>query len=221
MKPLRPALALLVLGSLVPSGGADAAPGGNPLRPFVAKNKLYALWVPTQWTVHDEAGDDSFRVLAESPDRASAVEFYWQRRDQGRANMLQLLGQYRAVLCRRHPDAVFSEVRTSGDGARAAIGVQYRAGRRSIGGKIYFEAGAAGFSVQGYFAPQERLTSDRPLLLNVYQTDSHGTRDTATGDYYEGRGYNWVNFEGQSPNHPSETMREISSGELQELNRRR
>jgi hypothetical protein len=55
----------------------------------------------------------------------------------------------------------------------------------------------------------------------VYETDSHDTRDTATGDYYEGRGYNWVNFEGQSPNHPSETMREISSGELQELNRRR
>lgn len=137
MKPLRPALALLVLGSLVPSGGADAAPGGNPLRPFVAKNKLYALWIPAQWTVHDEAGDDSFRVLAESPDRASAVEFYWQRRDQGRANMLQMLGV------------------------------------------------------------------------------------TATGDYYEGRGYNWVNFEGQNPNHPSENMHEISSAELREINGRR
>ena len=55
----------------------------------------------------------------------------------------------------------------------------------------------------------------------VYGTDSHGTRDTATGDYYQGRGYNWVNFEGQNPHHPSETMREISSSELRELNRRR
>lgn len=55
----------------------------------------------------------------------------------------------------------------------------------------------------------------------VYETDSHGTRDTATGDYYEGQGYNWVNFEGQNPNHPSETMHEVSSGELQQLNGRR
>jgi hypothetical protein len=55
----------------------------------------------------------------------------------------------------------------------------------------------------------------------AYETDSHGTRDTATGDTYEGRGYNWVNFEGQNPNHPSETMHEVSSAELRELNGRR
>lgn len=49
----------------------------------------------------------------------------------------------------------------------------------------------------------------------IYRTDSGGTRDTVTGDYYEGRGYNWVNFEGQNPRHPSETMREVSSYEVE------
>jgi len=49
----------------------------------------------------------------------------------------------------------------------------------------------------------------------VYQTDPHGTRDTATGDYYEGGGYTWTQFEGRNPRHASETMREVSSYELE------
>ena len=48
----------------------------------------------------------------------------------------------------------------------------------------------------------------------VYHTDPTGTRDTRTGDYYEGSAYNWTNFEGQNPRHASETMREVSSYEL-------
>jgi hypothetical protein len=51
----------------------------------------------------------------------------------------------------------------------------------------------------------------------VYATDSGGTQDTVTGQYYEGKPYNWVNFEGQNPHHPSETMREINSYELKKL----
>ncbi len=49
----------------------------------------------------------------------------------------------------------------------------------------------------------------------VYHTDTWGTRDTETGDYYEGKAYNWTNFEGQNPRYPSEDMREISSYELE------
>jgi hypothetical protein len=49
----------------------------------------------------------------------------------------------------------------------------------------------------------------------VYATDPWGTKDTVTGDYYGGRGYNWVNFEGQNPRHPSENMRELSSWEVE------
>jgi hypothetical protein len=51
----------------------------------------------------------------------------------------------------------------------------------------------------------------------VYATDTGGTQDTVTGRYYEGRPYNWVNFEGQNPRHPSETMREVASAELNKL----
>jgi len=49
----------------------------------------------------------------------------------------------------------------------------------------------------------------------VYHTDSWGTKDTWTGDYYEGSPYNYVNFEGKNPRHPSlEGMQEINSYEL-------
>ena len=48
----------------------------------------------------------------------------------------------------------------------------------------------------------------------VYHTDTWGTRDTRTGDYYEGGGYTWTHFEGTNPRHPSESMREVSSYEL-------
>ena len=49
----------------------------------------------------------------------------------------------------------------------------------------------------------------------VYETDNSGTRDTVTGDYYEGRPFNWTNFEGENPRHPGETMRELSSYEIE------
>ena len=49
----------------------------------------------------------------------------------------------------------------------------------------------------------------------IYQTDSSGVKDMATGDYYEGSGYSWVNFEGRNPRHPSEDMRELSSYEVE------
>jgi hypothetical protein len=50
----------------------------------------------------------------------------------------------------------------------------------------------------------------------VYATDSSGTRDTTTGDYYEGLAYNYTNFEGDSPRY-NESMREISSYELERM----
>lgn len=49
----------------------------------------------------------------------------------------------------------------------------------------------------------------------VYATDPWGTRDTGTGDYFEGREHEYVHFEGQNPRHPSEQMREVSSHELE------
>jgi hypothetical protein len=53
----------------------------------------------------------------------------------------------------------------------------------------------------------------------VYATDSWGTRDTVTNDYYEGRAYNYTNFEGSNPRY-NESMREISSYELDRMDKR-
>jgi hypothetical protein len=53
----------------------------------------------------------------------------------------------------------------------------------------------------------------------VYATDSWGTRDTYTGDYYEGRGYKYTHFEGDNPRY-NESMREISSYELEKMSGR-
>jgi hypothetical protein len=49
----------------------------------------------------------------------------------------------------------------------------------------------------------------------VYATDTWGTKDTVTGDYYEGKAYNYTYFEGQNPRYPSEDMREVSSWEVE------
>lgn len=47
----------------------------------------------------------------------------------------------------------------------------------------------------------------------VYHTDSWGTRNTATGEYFEGQPYNYVNFEGQNPKY-NEQMTEINNRQL-------
>lgn len=48
----------------------------------------------------------------------------------------------------------------------------------------------------------------------VYATDPWGTTDTYNGNRLEGAPYDYFNFEGQNPNYPSETMREVNSYDL-------
>jgi hypothetical protein len=54
----------------------------------------------------------------------------------------------------------------------------------------------------------------------VYATDPWGTKDTRTGDRYEGAPADYVHFEGQNPVYRSEQMREVSSCELKQLGAR-
>ena len=49
----------------------------------------------------------------------------------------------------------------------------------------------------------------------VYHTDSWGTKNTVTGDYSEGKPYDYVNFEGRNPRY-DEQMTPINSRELWE-----
>ena len=49
----------------------------------------------------------------------------------------------------------------------------------------------------------------------VYHSDAWGTRNTATGEYYEGQPFNYVNFQGQNPKY-NEQMVEINNRQLYE-----
>jgi hypothetical protein len=52
----------------------------------------------------------------------------------------------------------------------------------------------------------------------VYQSDRWGTKNTATGEYYEGQPYNYFNFTGKNPKY-NEQMQEINNRELYEKNK--
>ena len=49
----------------------------------------------------------------------------------------------------------------------------------------------------------------------VYHTDSWGTKNTATGEYYEGQPYDYVHFKGENPKY-NEQITPINSRELWE-----
>lgn len=53
----------------------------------------------------------------------------------------------------------------------------------------------------------------------VYRTDPWGLQDMSSGDRLEGRPQSYIHFEGESPRHPSEHMREISGDEARRLQR--
>lgn len=53
----------------------------------------------------------------------------------------------------------------------------------------------------------------------VYRADPWGLQDTGSGDRIEGRGHDYIHFEGGNPRHPSELMREISGDEARRLQR--
>jgi hypothetical protein len=52
----------------------------------------------------------------------------------------------------------------------------------------------------------------------VYHTDSWGTKNNATGEYYEGAPYDYVHFEGENPKY-NEQMQPIDNRELYEKHR--
>ncbi len=49
----------------------------------------------------------------------------------------------------------------------------------------------------------------------IYHSDRWGTKNTTTGEYYEGQPYNYFNFTGKNPKY-NEQMQEINSRELYE-----
>lgn len=49
----------------------------------------------------------------------------------------------------------------------------------------------------------------------IYHSDRWGTKNTTTGENYEGQPYNYFNFTGQNPKY-NEQMQEINNRELYE-----
>jgi hypothetical protein len=169
----RLALATVVSVALVPATllpgnwQAAVAPAPNPLKPYVAAGKLYALFKPADWSVIEEPQPNSFRVLVQAPDGSSRVDFYWARHDEGAPNALAFLLAYKKSLSLKHRDVVLSEVFVSPDSSRATAKVRYRSASNVVSGKYYFESRRGGHSAQGYCAPESRLAAQRSLLLNV------------------------------------------------------
>jgi hypothetical protein len=50
----------------------------------------------------------------------------------------------------------------------------------------------------------------------VYHTDTWGTKNTATGEFWGDQPYDYVNFTGDNPKHPSEEMSPVDTRELWE-----
>ncbi len=136
------------------------------LQPYVAPSKLYALHKPAGWTVREQTGPDSFRVLVESPGRSSKTDMYWARGPE-KPDALASVASFWRLLKQTNPDCSFSSVYVSRDNTRAVGDVRYGSGAASVRGRYYFESRPRSIHAQGYAAPENLLDSQRPLLLNV------------------------------------------------------
>jgi hypothetical protein len=143
------------------------AQSARDLRPYLTQNKLYALQKPQDWKVAETAQANFFRILVNSPDGASAVDFAWARPDAERSNAVRYLLAYRQLLSRSYPDVTFSDIHASRDNLRSVAAVSFHQGGSLVRGRYYFESGPRALSAQGYFAPERLLPAQRTLLLNV------------------------------------------------------
>ena len=117
----------IVMVALLPGNWqAAAARAPNPLKPYVAASKLYALFKPADWSVIEEPQPDSFRVLVQAPDGASRVDFYWARNDGGAPNALALVLAHKNTLSLKQGEVTLTEVFVSPDAARATASPRRR-----------------------------------------------------------------------------------------------
>ncbi|MBZ5725260.1 MAG: hypothetical protein LAP87_09710 [Acidobacteriia bacterium] len=145
------------------------APGGtgaaSRIEPYVAPNRLFALYKPTDWTVTQAASEGVLGVTVTSPDRRSQVNLLWMR--ASRPNLVRFMVTCRSALAQTYPGAAYSQIFVSRDGTRGTATVTYTLGNLRAQGRVYFEAGENGATMQEYAAPETLLAVERPLLLNV------------------------------------------------------
>ena len=134
------------------------------LEPYVAPNKLYALYKPADWTVQHAAADGTFAITITSPDRAQ-VNLLWMRVSQ--PNLSRFMATCRSGLAQTYAGATFSQIYMSRDGTRGMATVSYPVGNRRAQGRAFFEAVPGRATMQEYAAPESQLAAQRGVLLNV------------------------------------------------------
>jgi hypothetical protein len=139
-------LAALILPAMCSPVQVAVAQRARPLQPYVSPNRLYALHKPAEWKVEESSQPDFFRIVASSPDGASAVDMAWARGGPGPPNVLRFLAAYRQTLSRTHTDVAFTNVRVSRDNQRAVAMIAFGRGNQAAKGRYYFEAGPRGLS---------------------------------------------------------------------------
>lgn len=160
MKHTLLCLACLILPGLFPAWGQRPP----ALKPYVAPSRLFALQLPPDWSVREDSSPGSLRILAQSRDGASFVEFQHQR---GKGDLAKALGAFRAHLARRIPGANLKGVWLSPDRTRATASWHQGGSGDGCLGTLYAEANSGGFSIQCFGTRESRLDQERPILLNV------------------------------------------------------
>jgi hypothetical protein len=168
---LRTARCLVTLAAWLAVACAAAASGqpaaAPKLQPQLGANKMYVVYTPADWRVSENADAASFAILVESPSRTSRVQFRWERNVSGRADAVAALAAWRRTIAQTYPGATLGDMYVSKDGSHAVATLHARMAGAAIAGRFFFESTRTGNSLQGYLAPESRLSSERPLLLNV------------------------------------------------------
>lgn len=178
-----------VLAILSP-GHAVFSQSSSQLQPYVAANRLYAIQKPANWKVIESSEPNRLGVQILSPNGASAVEFAWERNNQGRMNAVQYLLAYRQMLRKSWPDVAFAGVHASADKLKCASTATFHVGQTAVRGRYYFESSPQRLSMQGYFAPNAAFSSQRVLLVNIMASmafikkDSRPDNAIPQNDYY-------------------------------------
>ena len=149
------------------AGMATPVASASALTLFEAQNKSYALYIPTDWLVNEDAQPDSMRITTLAPDQSAAVDFLWARNKSGEINALLALAAYRQFLVPSGADVVWGKTYLSSDNSRATVTMQYKTPSLSLEGTFYLEASAKALTVQGYLAKEGLLVEQRPLLYNI------------------------------------------------------
>jgi hypothetical protein len=137
------------------------------LKPYEAPNKSYALYKPADWKVQEQPGPDNLHIRVLAADSSAAVDFFWDRNQQGKANALLALAAFRQCLERLGVEGTWSAVYCSPDASHAMATLRYRSPQGPVQGTFYFEASPKALAVQGYHALETALARQRPLLLNI------------------------------------------------------